>query len=189
MRKIIWIAHTSLDGYVANKEGKLDDFESGEDNLDFVADICGEADTILSGRITHTLLHSFWPEAGDQPGATRAEKKYSDWYNGTTKLVATRTPSDPCKGNIYFVHNNLVQYVQQTKEQKGNAIVIFGSTDVGGQLMEQNLIDVYWIFINPVIFGSGVPLFKNEAHQRKLRLTETRRFANGETALKYVSEN
>ncbi|HTG55903.1 MAG TPA: dihydrofolate reductase family protein [Niabella sp.] len=189
MRKIIWIAHTSLDGYVANKEGKLDDFESGEDNLDFVSNICKHADTILSGRTTHELLYSFWPDAGNQPGATRAEKKYSDWYNSTTKLVATRTLPNPCKGNIYFVHNNLVQYVQQAREQKGSSIVIFGSTDVGGQLMEHNLIDVYWIFVNPVIFGSGVPLFKNGVNRRKLRLLETRRFANGETALKYVSEN
>ncbi len=189
MRKIIWIAHTSLDGYVANKEGKLDDFESGEDNLDFVSDICKEADTILSGRKTYELLYAFWPDAGDQPGATRAEKKYADWYNGTTQLVATRTLSGPFKENVYFVHDNLVHYVKQAKAQKGSAIVIFGSANVGGQLMEQNLIDVYWIFINPVIFGSGVPLFKNEANRRKLRLLETRKFANGETALKYVPEN
>ncbi|MGE9311920.1 dihydrofolate reductase family protein [Niabella sp. CJ426] len=189
MRKIIWIAHTSLDGYVANKAGKLDDFESGEDNLDFVGEVCREAGTILSGRITYELLHSFWPDAGKLPGATRAKKKYSDWYNGTTKIVVTRTPAELSKDNTCFVHDNLVQYIRQAKGQKGSSIVIFGSASVGGQLMEHNLIDVYWIFVNPVIFGSGVPLFKNGANRRKLRLIETRRFANGEAALKYVSEN
>jgi len=189
MRKIIWIAHISLDGYVANSDGQLDDFESGEDNLDFVADICREADTILSGRITHTLLHSFWPEAGRKPGATQAEKKYSQWYNSATKVVASRSLLQPEPGDILFVHDQLPQFVQQVKQQQGKSIVIFGSPNVAGQLMDQNLIDIYWIFINPVIFGRGVPLFTGTACKRKLKLTETRRFANGETVLKYVADN
>ncbi len=188
MRKITWIVHISLDGYVANKAGALDDFESGEDNLDFVAEICKEADTILSGRVTHELLHSFWPEAGGQPEATHAEKKYAGWYNAARKLIATRSPSLPCEDNLSFVDENLAQYVRKLKSCKGSDIIIFGSPNVGSQLMENNLIDVYWIFLNPVLFGEGIPLFKNAGSQRKLRLMETRRFANGETALKYLVE-
>ncbi|MCH5715220.1 dihydrofolate reductase family protein [Niabella hibiscisoli] len=188
MRKIIWIAHISLDGYVANKAGALDGFESGEDNLDFVAEICKEADTILSGRVTHELLHSFWPEAGDQPGATYAEKKYAGWYNAANKIIATRSPSQPCEGNLSFVDDNLSQYVRKVKSCKGSEIVIFGSPDIGNQLMEGNLIDVYWVFVNPVLFGEGIPLFKSGFCQRRLTLIETRRFANGEIALKYLAE-
>lgn len=188
MRKVIWIAHISLDGYVANKQGGLDDFESGEDNLDFVCEICREADTILSGRVTYELLNAFWPDAGNKPGATCAEKKYSEWYNSTNRLVATRNASMPHKDKTHFVADHLAQYVQQFKAKMGSPVVIFGSPDVGGQLMEQNLIDVYWVFVNPVIFGEGIPLFKNGIGQRKLRLAETRRFANGETALKYVAK-
>lgn len=187
MRNIIWIAHVSLDGYVANKEGKLDDFESGEDNLDFVAEICLDADAILSGRITHELLYSFWPQAGGLPGATRAEKKYSNWYNAATKIVATKDPAPPEQPGVIKINNDLSQFVRTTKNKTGKAITIFGSPNLAGQLMEQNLIDVYWIFVNPVIFGEGVPLFKNRKHQRKLHLAESRRFANGETALKYIA--
>lgn len=188
MRQIIWIAHTSLDGYVANRNGKLDDFESGEDNLAFVTDICKEADTILSGRVTHELLHSFWPDAGHQPGATHAEIGYSGWYNKTVKIVATRSKPQSDEDGISFIHKNLPQFVKQVRGRRGSPIVIFGSPNVAGQLMAYELIDVCWIFVNPVIFGGGIALFNNTTSQRKLKLTETRRFANGETALKYIVE-
>lgn len=78
MRKLIWIAQTSLDGFVAGPNGEFDNFVAGEENLEFVCSITTEADTVMAGRISFELLESYWPTASKQPGATANTKTYSD---------------------------------------------------------------------------------------------------------------
>jgi dihydrofolate reductase len=51
--------------------------------------------------------------------------------------------------------------------------------------MEHTLIDSYWIFVNPIIFGKGIPLFIDMTNKIKLKLTSTKQFANGEMGLHY----
>jgi len=47
------------------------------------------------------------------------------------------------------------------------------------------LIDSYWVFVNPIIFGQGIPLFAGLANKTKLKLLATKQFFNGEIALNY----
>ncbi len=53
MRKLILVAHTSLDGFVAGQDGGLEGFEAGEENLDFVGSITDDADAALFGRVSY----------------------------------------------------------------------------------------------------------------------------------------
>ncbi|MCH5596716.1 dihydrofolate reductase family protein [Niabella ginsengisoli] len=182
MREIQLIVHISLDGFVASESGSLDGFQPGEDNLAFVTDIAEQADTILSGRVTYDMLNVYWPTAAKNPAATKAEVRYSNWYNDTNKIIVSRT----LKGsNEMVLSEDFISNVKEIKSKPGKPIVIFGSPSVAGQLMEHNLIDVYWIFVNPVIFGKGIPWFKTLNESKKLKITETRKFINGEMGLKY----
>jgi hypothetical protein len=52
--------------------------------------------------------------------------------------------------------------------------------------MEQNLIDGYWLFVNPIILGEGIPLFTGSKSQTKLNLLTTHQFACGVTELSYA---
>jgi dihydrofolate reductase len=63
-----------------------------------------------------------------------------------------------------------------------------GSPAASQSLMQLDLIDSYWIFVNPIIFGRGIPLFAGTTNKSKLRLLTTKQFANGEIALNYVLE-
>ena len=36
-------------------------------------------------------------------------------------------------------------------------------------LMAENLIDGYWLFVNPILLGQGFPLFKNIDDQERYR--------------------
>jgi dihydrofolate reductase len=42
--------------------------------------------------------------------------------------------------------------------------------------MQLDLIDNYWIFVNPVIFGQGIPLFAGMKDKIKLKLLITKQF-------------
>jgi dihydrofolate reductase len=52
--------------------------------------------------------------------------------------------------------------------------------------MRLNLIDGYWLFVNPIILGEGIPLFEGIKDQVKLQLLSSRQFTSGVTALDYL---
>jgi dihydrofolate reductase len=49
------------------------------------------------------------------------------------------------------------------------------------------LIDEYWLYVHPVILGSGTPMFPALANQINLRLLETRTFNSGVVLVRYQS--
>jgi len=52
--------------------------------------------------------------------------------------------------------------------------------------MQQNLIDGYWLFVNPVILGQGIPMFEDIKDKTILKLLNTRQFNCGVTELNYL---
>lgn len=186
MRKLILLAHISLDGFVAGPNGELKDFPSGEENLQFVCDLTEDADAALFGRVSYELLNSYWPTAKDLPNATQGQIAYSNWYNNASKIVVSETMSKENLINTIVISENIADEISKMKQQAGKNILIFGSPSVSQLLMQYNLIDDYWIFINPVIFGKGIPLFDGSLNKIKLELSITRSFPNGEVALNYT---
>ena len=53
-------------------------------------------------------------------------------------------------------------------------------------IIQLNLIDGYWLFVNPIILGQGIPLFKDINDKIKLNLLTTRQFTCGVTELNYT---
>lgn len=189
MRKLILIVHTSLDGFVAGPTGKLDGFRQGEENLKFVSHIAKEADTALFGRISYQLLHDFWPSAKDRPHASKEEIEFSNWYNRAQKIVISDSPVKAGSGKTIFIKENVVKEISDITHQEGKSIIIFGSPSVAQLLMQNDLIDTYWIFVNPTIFGKGIPLFTELKNKIELEFVESKQFANGELAIKYSRTN
>src|SRR5882757_3792661 len=91
MRKLILIAHTSLDGFAAGLNGELDGFDASEENLKFVCQLTEGSDAALFGRVSYQLLNDYWPTAKDRPTATQGEIAYSNWYNSAQKIVISRS--------------------------------------------------------------------------------------------------
>jgi len=185
MRKLVLLAHTSLDGFVAGTRGELDDFEAGEENLQFVCSLTEKADSALFGRTSYELLNSYWPGAKDLPNASKGTIDFSNWYNTATKIVISKTMNPENLNNTIIVRDDIPNEVSKLKNQPQGDILIFGSPAVSQLLMEHNLIDTYWIFVNPIIFGKGIPLFTEMSNIIKLKLESTKQFANGEFALSY----
>jgi dihydrofolate reductase len=186
MRKLIVMAHISLDGFVAGTRGEFDGFDTGEENLMFVADITDHADAALLGRVSYQLLDANWPQAGERPNATPGEVKYSGWYNTAEKYVVSTTLKGTPAGKTTIISNSIVNEILRIKDQPGKDILLFGSPSVFQSIFEHDLIDGYWIFINPVTFGKGIPLFAPVNGIRKLKLVTSRVFANGEMALYFI---
>ena len=54
-------------------------------------------------------------------------------------------------------------------------------------LLEEDLVDGFWLLIHPVIFGKGIPLFKNDINKLiRLTFSKTKKLGNGMICLNYV---
>lgn len=186
MRKLILSLHTSLDGYVAGPDGEMDWIKFDDEMFNLVGKMTDEADTALYGRITYQMMEHYWPTAADKPNATKHEIEHSQWYNKVNKIVLSRTMHRNGSNKTTFISDNIFNEISRLKDQAGKHILIFGSPTAAHSLMEHNLIDDYWLFINPVLLGQGIPLFARIKDKINLKLLTTKAFPCGVTALNYT---
>lgn len=180
--------HLSLDGFAAGPNGEMDWIKVDEDIFEHVGKRISKGDTALYGRVTYQMMEDYWPAAGDQPNASRHDREHSKWYKDIRKLVLSATMKDTGLANTQIISGNLAEAINEIKQQPGEDILLFGSPTATHSLMQQNLIDGYWLFVNPIILGQGIPLFAAVKDKIKLHLETTRPFASGVTELNYTVE-
>ena len=195
MRKLISFMHMSLDGFVAGPGGEMDWIKVDEEIFDYVGKRISEGDTALYGRVTYQMMENYWPTAGDKPTATRHDIEHSKWYSKVHKVVLSKTMEDarlPAGQagltNTRIISDNLSDRINEIKQQAGKDILLFGSPTATHSLIQLNLIDGYWLFVNPIILGRGIPLFADIKEKIKLKLLTTRQFSSGVTELNYIAD-
>jgi len=190
MRKLIYYVATTLDGFIANEDGSFEGFSWDEI---FMADLLAVFpetipahlkeqsssqdqnkifDTVLMGRKTY--------EVALQQGITNP-------YPTLDQYVFSREMENSQDENITLVSENAIKMVQSLKNKQGKAIWLCGGADLAGQMLEENLIDSLIVKLNPVIFGSGIPLFSGGVQSKDLKLTESKAYKGGHMMLYYLA--
>lgn len=174
MRKCILFIAMSLDGYIADKNGGVDWLagqDSNDENIDTYSEFAKEIDTVLMGRNTYHQI--------------TAELSPDNWiYSDFTTYVITHNSCTSTE-NIRFTDTDSEELVKCLKQRPGKDIWICGGADLVGQLMSEDLIDMYYITVIPTLLGAGTRLFKNEHPEIKLHLVRTQSY-NGMTELIYT---
>ena len=190
MRKIISFMHISLDGFVAEPNGEMNWIKADEEIFDYVGKRISETDTALYGRVTYQMMENYWPTAGDEPTASKHDIEHSKWYNKVHKIVLSKTMQDAGLINTTIISGNLSDKINEIKQSPNGGskeILLFGSPTATHSLIQLNLIDGYWLFVNPIILGRGIPLFIDIKDKIKLNLLPTtRQFTCGVTELNYT---
>src|ERR671921_660893 len=186
MRKIISFMHISLDGFVAGPNGEMNWIKVDEEIFEHVGKRISQGDTALYGRVTYQMMENYWPTAGDKPRASKHDIEHSKWYNKVHKVVLSKTMKDVSLTNTTIVNDNLSERINEIKQQAGKAILLFGSPTATHSLIQKDLIDGYWLFVNPIILGQGIPLFTGIKDTIKLKLLTTHSFVSGVTELNYA---
>ena len=181
--------HISLDGFVAGPNGEMDWIKADQGIFDFVGKRISEGDTALYGRVTYQMMENYWPTAADKPTATRHDIEHAKWYSKVHKLVLSKTMKDEGLVNTKIISDNLSDRITELKQQPGKDILLFGSPRATHSLMQLNLIDGYWLFVNPIILGQGIPLFTDIKNKIKLKLLTTHQFTCGVTELNYTVDS
>lgn len=186
MRNLIFFMHTSLDGFVAGPKGEMNWIKVDEEIFDFVATMTNDADMALYGRVTYDMMQSYWPTAAEQPGATKHDIEHASWYKSVKKIVLSRSMNETSLQNTIVLKDDLAEKINAIKNQDGKNILIFGSPSASNALLQLGLIDAFWLFVNPILLGTGMPMFKTFSNAIPLQLAATKKFACGVIALHYT---
>jgi len=186
MKNVILFVHISLDGFAAGPQGEMDWITVNDEIFDFVTHLTDETDMALYGRVTYEMMEGYWPTAGDQPNASKHDIEHSKWYNNIPKVVLSRTMTVKETANTQIISDHLADEINRLKQGNGKNILIFGSPSAAHALMTEGLVDGYWLFVNPILLGQGIPVFKNIKDKTVLTLVESHIFSSGVIALHYL---
>ena len=188
MKNLILSMNVSLDGFVAGLKGEMDWIHADEQLFNYIVKLTDQADTAMYGRVTYEMMNAYWPTAQDQPNPSTHDINHSIWYNQVNKIVISNKMKDVHLDKTQFIGEDIIHQVQQLKQQPGKNILMFGSPSAAHTLMQYNLIDDYWLFINPVLLGNGIPLFDMIKDKMNLKLIESQVFTSGVIEVHYEKQ-
>ncbi len=187
MGKLIVFMHVSLDGFVAGPNGEMDWIKVDEEMFDYAGKQTDLAGTALYGRTTYEMMDAYWPTAPDQPNASAHDIKHGHWYNQVQKVVLSTTiKSSDSKTTI--LNSDVPAQVEKLKQDSTDNILVFGSPTAVHTFLHHQLIDEFWLFVNPIILGTGIPMFKDLRSRLDLSLLETVPLKSGVICLHYKTK-
>ena len=184
MRKVVQFMHVSLDGFVAGPNGELDWAKVDDEMFEYAGHRTNESDLALYGRVTFDMMEGYWPTAADQPNPSKHDIEHSTWYKQVNKIVLSKSLKGKSLKNTTIISENVGENVRKIKQSNGKEIIIFGSPSASHSLMSEGLIDDLWLFVNPILLGKGIPMFK-EPGNVELKLIKTHAFKSGVVCLHY----
>jgi len=185
MGNLVSFMHISLDGFVAGINGEMDWIYIDEEIFDYVGERIFTTDCALYGRKTYQMMEDYWPTAANQPNATKHDIEHSKWYNSVAKVVLSKTLNKASLTNTKVVGDNLNSEIVKLKRSTDKEILIFGSPTATHSLLAADLVDSYWLFVNPVLLRQGIPLFNNINNKTALTLETSKIFPSGVVCLHY----
>jgi dihydrofolate reductase len=184
MRKVIASEMISLDGFFAGPKGDLSWHVVDEEYRRFAVDLLNSADMLVFGRVTYELMVSYWPTET----AVRDDPVVAEKMNTLPKIVFSRTISNVAWGkwgNARLAKEDLREAIAALKQEPGKDLLVLGSGQIVSALARAGLLDEYWLFVAPVVLGSGKPFFQ-DAHERvRFKLIETQQLRSGVVLLRY----
>jgi dihydrofolate reductase len=173
----------SVDGFFEGPNREIDWHIVDDEFHRYVNGVLRESGAFLSGRITHELMASFWPTAAENPVSTPPMVEFAGIWLDKSKFVYSKT-LDHADWNTTIVREVVPYEVRALRERFDGDLALSGA-DLARVFMEDDLIDEYRLYVQPVVLGRGRPLFLPSDAQTKLRLLETRTFGTGVVLLHY----
>lgn len=184
MGKLVVFMHVSLDGFVAGPNGEMDWIKADEQMFDYAGKQTDQAGTALYGRVTYQMMDAYWPTAANHPNPSAHDVKHSHWYNQVQKVVLSRTLQSTDE-KTKVLADDIPAQVGKLKRDSTDNILVFGSPTAVHTLLHHQLIDEFWLFVNPIILGTGIAMFEEVQARLDLSLVQTIPFESGVICLHY----
>jgi|SRR5689334_22848440 len=184
MRNLIFAINITLDGCCDHTKGFVD-----EETMDYFTQLTREAGLQLFGRKTYQLMVPYWPEVLKNPSATRADTEFARAFDSIDKIVFSRSLAGVEDRNTRIVRANPGDEILKLKREPGKPILV-GGVDLPSQLIQLGLVDEFRFVVGPIVAGAGRRLLEDVSLPEKLqlKLVDSRIFASGCVALRYVKQ-
>ena len=185
MRKLKLQVQMSIDGCIAGPNNEMDwmVWNWDEKLKEYVNKIHEPVDTILLGRKMTDEFISYWTDVMDKPDDPMYA--FAKKMIEIPKVVFTKTLNKSEWTNTDIATGDLKDEITKLKRQAGGDIIVYGGASFDSSLIKENLIDEFYLFINPVVIGNGKTIFKDLKEIHKFILIESTTFSSGIVLLHY----
>ena len=176
MRELIATTFLTLDGVMQAPGGSDEDTAAGfqyggwsmtqwDDRMaEVMGRIMGKPLDLVLGRKTYGLFADFWPNQSDDAGGKP--------LNDATKYVASRGKPKLTWEPSVLLDGDAADAVAKLKQTDGPELQVHGSGNLLQTLMRHNLVDRYYLWVFPVLLGTGKRLFADGTVPGSLKLVD-----------------
>lgn len=168
MRKVTFGCAASLDMFIARTGGEYDWLMWSDETAAVMAEYWPKIDTLIMGRRTYEVALANAPKSAK-----------NNPYGDLKTYVFSRTLEPGEKDGFEVTNDDPGEFVRSLTQQPGKEICVMGGGDLGRTLLEAGVIDELGVNIQPILLGSGIPLFHEMPKQIELELIACDRFKNG----------
>lgn len=144
-------------------------------------------DCILLGRNTAEGFIPYWGEVASNPkdNLYKLGKPLAE----TPKVVFSKKLKTSKWDNATIVRGDIAKEIKTLKKKKGKDIIVYGGDSFVSSLIQHDLIDEFYLLVNPVAIGDGQPIFNPLKNNLQLTLVKCKPFACGAVLLHYERTN
>jgi dihydrofolate reductase len=183
MSNLIYMAMTSLDGYIEDQDGRFDWAAPDEEVHQFVNDLVRGAGLFLYGRRMYEMMMVWETEPGFAAESPVTQDFAGIWQAADKKIVYSRTLEAAATARTRIERSFDPEAVRRLKAIAGADIAI-GGPNLASHAFRAGLVNEVYLFIAPVVVGGGKKALHDQV-RLELEMLEERRFANGMVYLHY----
>ena len=175
MAKLVYALNQSLDGYVDHMKIGPPGPALARHFMEQARGVTGE----VYGRRMYEIMR-YWDD--DLPDWDAEDRDFAAVWRGKPKWVVSRSLKS-VGPNATLVGNDIEEALRALKAQLAGEIDVAGPV-LAGSLTGLGLIDVYRLYIHPIVLGSGQSFFAGP--RPRLRLVASERFGEDVVRLTYA---
>jgi dihydrofolate reductase len=182
MANLIYTTIASVDGYIADEDGRFDWAKPEEEVHTFINDLERAVGTYLLGRRMYEVL-AYWedpPALDEQPSFVQ---EFAEMWQAAEKVVYSKTLETAPTARTRIERDFDPEAIRQLKAQSDRDLAV-GGPELAAQAIGAGLVDDYQMFVVPVVVGAGKQSLPRDV-RIELELLDERRFQNGTVFLHY----
>ena len=182
MAKLICTGITSLDGYIADEDGKFDWGAPDAEVHAFVNDLERPVGTYLYGRRLYEVM-AVWENIHAEPDQPPVAVDFANVWRAAEKVVYSTTLEKTSSARTRLERSFDPDAVRAMKVAATSDLSV-GGPGLAAHAFRAGLVDEVRIFVSPIAVGGGTR-FLPERVRLDLELAEERRFGSGVVFLRY----
>jgi dihydrofolate reductase len=182
MARLIYSAIMSLDGYIADADGRFEWAAPDEEVHAFVNELERPVGTYLYGRRMYETMR-YWETAHTAAGRRPVSLDFARIWQAAGKIVYSTTLQTPDTARTRLEQDFDPGQVRKLKEAADGEVTV-GGARLAAQAIAAGLVDEYQMFVVPAVVGGGTRALPDQV-RLDLALAEERRFGSGTVYLCY----